>query len=255
MRSSGSELGLGGMEGASLFQAAEMKYTPKRIKRQSQQGAGLLGVGEGDVGTETDHAESRSHALVATELSTGFELAFDRNGQAHNEQISGGVECDGECAENGELEEDSAVLGSDELRDEGEEEESGFRIEDFSENALAKRALRWSKNTSYKFGIPGTDHADAKENEVGGTGELDGMKGDGGGRKDRGDTGGGGEDMDEAAGKGAEGGEDSFAAPTGQAAGQDIENARTGTDSEDQSSDKERKEMMGVRHENRLPGD
>src|SRR5260221_2767426 len=90
---------------------------------------GLFGVGEGEVGAEGDHAEAGSGTLTAAERGAGFEFAFERSGAGDDEEVGGGVEGDGKDAESGELQEDVAAFGCDELGDEGEEEQSGLGIE------------------------------------------------------------------------------------------------------------------------------
>jgi hypothetical protein len=214
----------------------------------------LFGVGEGDVCAQADHSETGSNALTAAEGGARFEFAFDGNSQADDEKIGGGIEGDGERAKNRKLEEYVAVLGRDELRDEGEKEESGFGIEDFGENALAKSAMRWGKSARGKLGIARADHADAEKNEINGACEFDGVKSNSGGGENGGDACGGGENVNEAAKESAASGENAFAATTGEAASENIENTRAGSDCEDQSSKEERKEVMGVKHGDSLRG-
>jgi len=87
-----------------------------------------FGVGKGDIGAQADHAEAGGGALTAAEGVAGFKFAFERSGERDDEQVSGGIECYGEDAERGELKEDAAPLGRDELWNEGEEEKRGFGI-------------------------------------------------------------------------------------------------------------------------------
>lgn len=79
----------------------------------------LLGVGEGDVGAEHDHAQSGGYALAATEAGVVFEFALQGCGEKDHEEIGGGVKNHGERAQDYELEKDVAAGGGDELRDEG----------------------------------------------------------------------------------------------------------------------------------------
>ena len=212
----------------------------------------LLGVGEGDVGAEADHADAGGNTLATAEGGAGFEFAFERNSEGDDEEVGGSVEGDGDGAENGELEKDVAVLGSNELRDEREKEECGFGIEDFGEDALTKGVARRGKRTSGKLGVARADHANAKKNEIGGAGKLDRVKGQGGSGKNSGNTGSGGKNVDEAAEESATRGEQAFATATGKAAGEDIEDAWARSEREDQGGGEEEEEMMDVKHEDSL---
>jgi len=146
------------------------------------------------------------------------------------------------------LKEDVSVGGSDELRDEGEEEQRGFGIQHFGEDALAKSAVGWSRGFHGHFGVACANHADAKPNEVGGAGVFDGVKRDGGGRKNRGEAESGGEDVEESAYESADGRKDAFALSSGKAARQDIENARAGRDGQEQSGGEKEQQAVRVEH-------
>src|SRR6516225_5871560 len=91
----------------------------------------LLGLGEGEVGAEADHAEAGGGALKATEADAVFQLALEGRGHADDHEVGGGIAADGDRAEQGELNEDLAMGRGDELRDEGEKEQRGFRIQHF----------------------------------------------------------------------------------------------------------------------------
>ena len=103
--------------------SAESRLLSFRVVRRP-----LFGVGKGDIGAQADHAEARGGALTAAEGGARFKFAFERSGERDDEQVSGGIERHGEDAERGELKEDVAAFGSDELWNEGEEEKRGFGI-------------------------------------------------------------------------------------------------------------------------------
>src|SRR5690242_6221954 len=83
--------------------------------------AGLSSVGKCDVGAESNHAEAGSHALAAAETHATFEFAFKRSGKNNDEKIGSSIQKNGQGAEKNELQEDMAMLWSDELRNEGKE--------------------------------------------------------------------------------------------------------------------------------------
>src|SRR6266699_3943938 len=64
-----------------------------------------LGVGEGEVGAEADHPESAGGALTATEADAILQLALEGSGHPHDHEVGGGIEADGDRAEQGELKE------------------------------------------------------------------------------------------------------------------------------------------------------
>ena len=154
---------------------------------------------------------------------------LDGDGEEDDDQVGGGVQGNGERAENHELEEDVAAAGGDELRDEGEEEEGGFGIQDFGEDALAESVLRRGGGNTGEFDVAAADHADAEPNEVGGAGVFDSVESDGGGGEDRGDAKSGGENVKEAADESADGRLEAFASAAGEAARQDVEDAGAGS--------------------------
>jgi len=97
--------------------------------------------------------------LAGAEGGAGFEFAFEGSGEGHDEKVGGGVESDRDDAQYGELQEDLAAIGSDELRDEGEEEEGGFGIEGFGEHSLFESARfwcwgGWRKGVGFWYRIP-----------------------------------------------------------------------------------------------------
>jgi len=178
-----------------------------------------LRIGEGDVGAEGDHAEAGSSALAAAEARTALKFALERSGKDDDEKIGGGIEEDGESAENHELQENVAAFGRDELRNEGKEKQSRLRVENFGENPLTKGVRRNGlRGTDDHFRISRANHADAEPNEIGGTGVLDGMKCHGGSRQDRGDAERGGEDVEESTEKGAERRKDALTPATSKGA-------------------------------------
>lgn len=202
--------------------------------------------------------------MAGAEGGAGFEFAFERGGEGDDEKVGGGVESDRDDAEYGELQEDLAAIGSDELRNEGEEEESCFGIEGFGEHSLFESARfwcwgGWRKGVGFWCRIPSgifrrrsfrrrafrhgqvarADHFDAKEDQVGGASVLDGVESDGRGGEDGGNSGGGGENMEESTEESAEGGLKTFAAASGKGAGENVENARTGSNGEEKSGGEE----------------
>src|SRR5713101_1763671 len=102
-------------------------------------------VGKGDVGAEADHAEAGGHPLAATECGAGLELASQGSSERDNEQVRSCIQGHGDRAKNQELQKDMTEVGRDELRDEGEKEESSLGIENFSDDALSERAARRSQ--------------------------------------------------------------------------------------------------------------
>jgi len=212
----------------------------------------LFGVGEGEVGAEADHAEAGGDALSAAEAGAGFEFAFERSGERNDEQVGGGVERDGNDAEEGELKKDVAALRCDKLRDEGEEEECGFGIEGFGEDALAEGAAFWRGGFRGEFGVARADHFDAEEDEVGCASVLDGAEGYGGSGEDGGDAERGCEDVKESAKERAKGGLEAFAAAAGKGAGQDVENAGAGSGREKKRGGEEEQEAVSVKHKRKV---
>lgn len=78
--------------------------------------------------------------MTAAEGRAVLKLALDGDGEHYDGKIGGSVQAYGKNTENNELEKDVAAFRRDELRDEGQEEERGLWIENFREDALAKRA-------------------------------------------------------------------------------------------------------------------
>jgi hypothetical protein len=208
----------------------------------------LLGIGEGHVGAQADHAHARSDALAATEARVVLEFALKGCGEKNDEEIGGGVKDHRESAENNELKEHMACCRGDELRDEGEEEEGRFGIEGFGEDALAEGASGWNGGCHRELGVAGADHADAEPDEVGGSGVFHGVEGEGGGGENRGNTESGGKDVAQPADEGAQGRIDSFATAAGEAARQDVENAGTRCDRQDHGGGEEKEEPVSVEH-------
>ncbi len=182
--------------------------------------------------------------MAAAEGGAGFEFAFEGSGEGYDEEVGGGVEADGENAKDGELEEDVAAFGCDELRNEGEEEEGRLGIESFGEDALTERRRRgWLESVACwsgslvgdifrKRSVAGADHFYAEEDEIGGTGVLNGVESYGGSGEDGGDSEGGGEDVEESAEESAKRGGKTFAAASGEGTGEDIEDSGARSDSE-----------------------
>src|ERR1700731_562031 len=133
----------------------------------------LLRIGQGNVGAEADHAEARGDALTATEGRAISELALERRCKQNDDEIRGGVENDRDRAENHELQKNVAAVRVDELRDEGQEEQSGLRIEGFGEDALTECPLGWRRDCHGEFRMASTDHADAEPDEIRRSGVLD----------------------------------------------------------------------------------
>src|SRR6266446_5655205 len=211
--------------------------------------AGLSRVGEGDVGTEGDHAEARSDALAAAETRATFKFALERSGKDNDEKIGSGIEDHRESAKNHELQKDMAAVWGDELRNEGEEKKSRLGIENFGENALTKCARRGRlRGADGHLRIARADHANAEPNEIRGTRVFDGVKCNGGSSEDRGDAERGGQDMEESTNEGAEGRKDTFTAASGEAARQDVKDSRPWSDCQQERSGKEKQEMVDVEH-------
>src|SRR5215469_16432310 len=128
-------------KGLSYKGAGGLEMTTIYCVSDAELGCSSLRVGEGNVGAETDHADARGDALTTAETNAVLELALERDGKLDDDQIGGGVEDHGNRAEQHELKKDMTALGLDELRDEGQKEQSGFRIQGFGEDALAKGVL------------------------------------------------------------------------------------------------------------------
>ncbi len=213
----------------------------------------LFGIGEGEVGAEADHAEAGGGALATAKDGAMFEFLFEGSGEENDEQIGKSVERDGDGAENEELQEDVAATGRDELRNERKEEQGGFGIERFGEDALAEGAERRSGDGDVHFRVASTNHADTEEDEISGAGIFNGVKSDGGSSEDGGDAQGGGDDVEESAEESAEGGVQTFVASAGEGAGENVEDAGAGSDGEDKSSSEEQKEVASIEHDGSLP--
>src|SRR6266704_3288205 len=226
-----------------------MAYAGARVQllRGAEDGR-LLGVGEGEVGAEADHAGAGGGALAATEADAVLQLALEGRGHADDHEVRGGVQTDGGATEHGELQKDVSMGRGHELRDEGEEEQRGFGIQHFGENPLTKSAVGWSRGFHGHFGVARADHADAEPDEIRGAGVFNSVERDGGGGKNRGEAEGGGENVEESADKRAERRKNAFALSTGQAARQNVENARTGRDGQKQSGSEEKQQAMRVEH-------
>jgi len=209
---------------------------------------GLLGVGEGDVSAEADHAETGSNALAAAKAHAALEFALERSGEDNHKKIGGRIEDHRESPENQELQKNMAAFGGDELRDEGQEKQSRLWVENLGENSLPKRALRGLQYADSHFRISRADHADAEPNQIRSACKLDGVKCHGGSGKDRGDAERGGQDMEESTNKGTERRMDAFTAASGEAARQNVKNSRPRGDGQHQSSSKEKQETVGVEH-------
>src|ERR1700756_3157039 len=52
----------------------------------------LSRIGDGDVGTERDHAETGRDALATAKTHTAFEFALKRSGEDNHKKIGGGIE-------------------------------------------------------------------------------------------------------------------------------------------------------------------
>jgi len=139
----------------------------------------LFVFGEGEISAEANHAQPRCGALATAKAGARFEFAFERNGERNDQEIGGGVERDRNDTKDGELKKDVATFGSDELRDEGEEKESGFGIEGFGENALAESAACGRLGIGGQLGIARANHFDAKKNEISGACVFYGVESDG----------------------------------------------------------------------------
>ena len=102
------------------MQWLESYHSGRKIVCQFRLGAGeLFGIGESDVGTEADHAETGGKALTTPERGAVFQFAFDGNSECDDNKIGESVQGDGENAENHELEKDVAAIWRDKLGNEG----------------------------------------------------------------------------------------------------------------------------------------
>jgi len=209
---------------------------------------GLFGVGKCDVGAETDHAEAGGSALAAAETGAGFEFAFEGSSERYDDQVGGSVERDAENSQRGELEEDVSAFGRDKLRNEREEEESGFGIEGFGQDALAEGVTAGSGSVRGELGIAGADHFDAEEYEIRGAGVLDGVESDGRSRENRGHAECRGEDVEEPAEECAKGGLKAFAAAAGEGAGENVKDTGAGSDGKKNGGGEEEHEAMRIEH-------
>jgi hypothetical protein len=117
-----------GVEASRSLAATKKTQQNRKIGLQPFERNRLLGVGEGEVGAEADHADARSGALTATEAHAVLQLALEGRGHPDDHEVGGGVETDGDRAEQGELQEEVSMARGNELRDEGEKEERGFWI-------------------------------------------------------------------------------------------------------------------------------
>src|SRR5260370_7965896 len=106
-----------------------------------------------------------------------------------------------------------AALRRDELRNEGQEEQSRLRVENFGENPLTKSARGGLRCADHHFRISRADHPDAEPNEIRGTRILDGVKCDSGSSQNPGDAERSGQDLEESTHKGAELKKNSFTPP------------------------------------------
>lgn len=209
--------------------------------------ARLLAVAESQIRAEADHAGSRGDALAAAKAGAGSEFALEWSGEENDHEVGSGVEDHGDGTQDDELQEDVAALRSDELRDEGKEEERGLGIEGFGEDALTEGALRGHCGEGH-LGVAGANHADAEPDEVCGSSIFYGVKGHGGSGENGGDAEGGGADVKESADEGAERRGNAFAAAAGESARQHVENAGAGGDGEKKSGGKKESETMEVKH-------
>src|SRR5260370_27894650 len=108
-----------------------------------------------------------------------------------------------------------AAVRRDELRNEGEEEQSRLRVENFGENPLTKGARRGGLRCAGDyFRISREDHPDAEPNKIRGTCVLDGVKCHSGSSKNRGDAQRSGQHLEEATTEAAEGRKESLTART-----------------------------------------
>lgn len=186
--------------------------------------------------------------MAAAEAGTGFEFAFEGCGERYDDQVGRSVKRDGNNAERRELDEDVVAFRCDKLRNEGEEEESGFGIEGFGQDSLAKGTTARGDCAGGEFGVAGADHFDAEEDEISGTSILNGVEGHSGCGENCGYPERGGEDVEESSEESAEGGLETFAATTGEGAGQDVEDARAGSDGEKHGGGEEQHEAMRIEH-------
>ena len=208
----------------------------------------LLGVGEGYVGGEADHAEAGGEALAASQGGAGFEAALEGHSERHDEKIGGSVQRDGEDSEHSELPEDVAVLGRDELRNEGKKKQGGLGIQHFGDDALPEGSERGARGTKAPFGVARADHANAEPDEISGSRKFDGVKRYSGRGQNSGDARGGGEDVEESSDERAEGGMKTFAAASGEGAREDVEDARPRRDGENHGGGEEKKEAVRIKH-------
>jgi hypothetical protein len=207
----------------------------------------LFRAGKCDVGAEADHAEAGGSALAAAETGAGFEFAFEGYGERYDDQVGGSVERDGENSQRGELEEEVTAFRRDKLRNEGEEEESGFGIEGFGQDALAE-GVTGSGSVGGELGIAGAYHFDAEEYEIRGAGVLDGVESDGRSRENCGYAECRGEDVEEPTEECAKGGFEAFAAAPGEGAGENVKDTGAGSDGKKNGGGEEEYEAMRIEH-------
>lgn len=139
--------------------------------------------------------------MATAECGIGPEHTSERNSERHDKQVCSRIQNDSDCAENKELQEDMPELRGDELGNEREKEESRLGIEHFRDNALNESAARKNKCSDRQFGVPGSDHANAKPDEVSGSCVLDRVECDRGRGEDGGDPESSGNDVKQAARK------------------------------------------------------
>jgi len=110
--------------------------------------------------------------------------------------------------------------GVDKLRNEGEKEEGGFRVQNFRHNALQKGiAAATFIAVSLLLEASGPDHASPEKNQVQGTSPANGSVGDGGGCQNGRDSQSRSEDVRESTDEGTEGRQYAFAPASSEASG------------------------------------
>ncbi len=193
----------------------------------------FLPSGKGELGCD----EQEDYCSEISEWPSGFGGFSQAGGEGGGDDGDGAEANDG-CGGEESAQQDELLCEGfrlvDELRQEGQEEEDDFGVEDVHEDGLE---VDVGEGDFWKGGfiglvecdgIFGEDHAEGEVDEIENPGETDEEEGARGGLEEGGEAQGGGGGVGDEAGREAEGGDDSGGATLGDGPGKDGEDVGAG---------------------------
>ena len=145
----------------------------------------LAPVRRGRVAAEGDERDARQRPLAADPARAGAQSGARPAAERRHDEVGRRVERHAERAQRQELQRDGAALGLGELRQEGQEEERGLRVEQLGHDALAEGAAAVGARRLGVRPAQAEQRADAQEDEVAGARVADDLEGGGRGHEQR----------------------------------------------------------------------